>query len=77
MYDLVITAFWQRVSTEVDSRELSQSKTDSIRAAGSCRGTTTPDTIAMQKKHNVQVALSTQVLFERWFQKTPRLNTSI
>lgn len=29
-------------STKVDSRELSQSKTESTRAAGSCRGTSTP-----------------------------------
>lgn len=42
MYDPVIAAFQQRVSTEADSRELSQSKTDSTRAAGSCRSTSTP-----------------------------------
>lgn len=42
MYDPAITAFQQRVSTEVDSRELSQSKTDNTRAIGSCRGTSTP-----------------------------------
>lgn len=41
MYDPVIAAFQQRVRTEVDSRELSQSKTDSTRA-GSCKGTSTP-----------------------------------
>lgn len=41
MYDPVITTFQQRVSTEADSRELSESKTDSTRA-GSCRGTSTP-----------------------------------
>lgn len=41
MYDPVIATFQQRVRTEVDSRELSQSKTDNTRA-GSCKGTSTP-----------------------------------
>lgn len=65
MYDPVIAAFQQRVSTEIDSRELSQSKTDSTRAAGSCRGTLSLHTMTIQTMHNGQAALNIQVFFER------------